>query len=52
MEHEIRKGGRLCGDRWKSRVGGEHPVVWTEVEMQSRTREIQITLETSVTSIR
>ena len=40
MERKIGKGGQLCGDGWKPKVGGEHPVVWTEVEMQCRTRGI------------
>lgn len=33
------KGDELCGSGWKPRVGGEHPVMWTEVEMQCHGRE-------------
>ena len=33
--------GVSCGDGWKPRVGGEHPVAWTQVEMQCRTRRLR-----------
>ena len=32
-EGKMGKGGQLYGDGWKSNFGGEHTVVYTEVEI-------------------